>query len=332
MDYENFEHIRPDLTEEEFEQLALEIFRFQARENPVYSQYVKYLGIKPGDVDSIEQIPFLPIEFFKNHRVITRYYDQPDEKFVKFRSSGTTGMQRSTHFIYNIHGYERSFFTGFEYFYGTPGQYAILALLPSYLERGDSSLVYMAGKLIDATKNPYSGFYLYNYGQLYQTLERLKKTNQKTILLGVSFALLDFVEYKKIDFPGLIVMETGGMKGRKREMVRQELHDILCRGFGVEKIHSEYGMTELLSQAYSQGNGKFRTPPWMKILIRDTNDPFSYVEQGRTGGINVIDLANVYSCAFIETKDLGRINADGSFEVLGRFDNSDLRGCNLMVA
>ncbi len=333
MKFKNFEHIKPNLTQQEFEKLALDIFQYQVRNNPIYAKFVEYLRINPDKINSIDQIPFLPIELFKNHRIITEFFDLPDEKFTIFHSSGTTGMQPSRHFIYNIKGYEKSFFTGFQMFYGHPENYIILALLPSYLERGNSSLVYMVQKLIEATKHPDSGFYLYNFDDLYKKLLKLKQQNtRKVLLIGVSFALLDFVDKYTIDFPALIVMETGGMKGRKREMVREELHNILKQKFGVQHIHSEYGMTELLSQAYAPSDGLFKTPPWMKIIIRDMYDPLSKAGYGRTGGINIIDLANVYSCAFIQTQDLGRLHPDGKFEVLGRFDNSDLRGCNLMVA
>ena len=331
MDFFSGEHITGDLTREAFEQLALEIFRFQAHENPVYSSYIKYLGVEPEKVTKLEEIPFLPIEFFKKHKVVTRFSELSDNEFVLFRSSGTTGMERSTHYIYNIRLYEKAFFEGFSFFYSDPKDYVILALLPSYLERGDSSLIYMVKGLIEVSGQGDSGFYLYNYGELWEKIIRLREQGKKMLLIGVSFALLEFAQKYRIRGADLIVMETGGMKGRKKEMVREELHSILQEAFGVEKIHSEYGMTELLSQAYSQGDGIFRTPPWMHVLIRDMNDPFTYVHSGRSGGINVIDLANVYSCAFIETKDIGRLYEDGSFTVLGRFDNSDLRGCNLLV-
>ncbi len=332
MNYLAGEHLREDLTKDEFEVLALEIFRFQAQENPVYSEYLRYLGRAPEEIERIEDIPFLPIEFFKTHKVVSRFFDVSDNEFVMFRSSGTTGMHRSTHYIYKIDLYKKSFFTGFKYFYGNPEDYVILALLPSYLERGDSSLIYMIQGLIEASRHKESGFYLYNYDQLYNMILTLRDKGKKILLIGVSFALLEFAEKYTITGADMIVMETGGMKGRRRELVREELHAILTQAFGVKKIHSEYGMTELLSQAYSQGDGLFYTPPWMRVMTRDMNDPFSYVPEGRSGGINVIDLANIYSCAFVETKDIGLVNNDGSFSVLGRFDNSDLRGCNLMVA
>ncbi len=332
MNFYNGEHIRKDLSARNFEELALEVFEFQAVNNQVYADYLRFLGVDFTRVDRLENIPFLPIEFFKTHRIITRYYDLPDDRFLRFRSSGTTGMTRSTHYIYIPELYEKSFLTAFEMFYGSVRDYVILALLPSYLERGDSSLVYMVNRLIELSASDHSGFYLYNHEDLYQKLLLLRDSGRKTVLFGVSFALLDFAEKYRLDFPDLIVIETGGMKGRKKEMVRDELHDILKEAFGVPAIHSEYGMTELLSQAYSRGGGKFFTPPWMRVMIRDMNDPFEMLPSGRSGGINIIDLANVYSCAFIETKDIGRVDNDGSFEVLGRFDNSDLRGCNLMIA
>ena len=331
MDFFSGEHITGNLTREGFEQLALEIFKFQAQENPVYSRYIEYLDIKPEEVTKLEEIPFLPIEFFKKHKVVTRFSERPDNEFVLFRSSGTTGMERSTHYIYKVGFYEKAFFEGFSFFYSDPKDYVILALLPSYLERGDSSLIYMVKGLIEASGQEDSGFYLYNYQELLEKIIKLREQGKKMFLIGVSFALLEFAQKYRIRGADMIVMETGGMKGRKKEMVREELHSILQEAFGVDKIHSEYGMTELLSQAYSKGGGIFRTPPWMRVLIRDMNDPFSWVEIGRSGGINVIDLANVYSCAFIETKDIGRQYDGSSFTVLGRFDNSDLRGCNLLV-
>ncbi len=332
MNFYNGEHIQKSLSREDFVELVLKVFEFQAVNNPVYADYLRFLRVDFRDVNSIDKIPFLPIEFFKTHRIITRYYDLPDDRFLRFRSSGTTGMTRSTHYIYIPELYEKAFLSAFEMFYGSVKDYVILALLPSYLERGDSSLVYMVNRLIDLSASDDSGFYLYNHEDLYQKLLLLRDSGKKTVLFGVSFALLDFAEKYTLDFPDLIVIETGGMKGRKKEMVRDELHGILKEAFGVPAIHSEYGMTELLSQAYSHGEGRFFSPPWMQVIIRDMNDPFEFLPSGRSGGINIIDLANVYSCAFIETKDIGRVNKDGSFEVLGRFDNSDLRGCNLMIA
>jgi phenylacetate-coenzyme A ligase PaaK-like adenylate-forming protein len=317
-------------SEKDFEALALHIFRFQAEENKVYEKYLSILNKKPADIKALHDIPFLPIEFFKTHDVIV----QPQTSNLKpqtFTSSGTTGSEVSKHLVADISIYENSFRKGFEYFYGDVRSYCILALLPSYLEREGSSLIYMMDDLIKSSKNTNSGFYLNNIFELAGTLEKLQGENQKTILVGVTYALLDFVEQFKFNYPPLIVMETGGMKGRRKEIVREELHAILCNGFGVDKIHSEYGMTELLSQAYSNGEGIFKTPPWMKVLIRDVNDPLNYLPANKTGGINIIDLVNIYSCSFIATQDFGKLHSDGSFEVLGRFDESDIRGCNLMV-
>jgi phenylacetate-coenzyme A ligase PaaK-like adenylate-forming protein len=276
----------------------------------------------------LRQIPFLPIEFFKSHIVISA--DKTPENW--FESSGTTGSAVSRHYYRDTGLYEKSFMATFQKFYGNVNDYCILALLPSYMERQGSSLVYMAGKLIEASAHPESGFYLHNLDELALILKKLDQWGQKIMLIGVSFALLDLIELHQFQLKNAIVIETGGMKGRKLEMVREELHQLLCAGFGVEKIHSEYGMTELFSQAWSQGGGKFHTPPWMKILIRDANDPLSLVGKNVGGGINIIDLANIGSCSFIATQDLGRLDNDGAFEVLGRFDQADVRGCNLLVA
>lgn len=304
----------------------MKIFHYQASQCPVYSEFISGLGINPSSVQKISEIPFLPIQFFKSHSVISGN-KKPE---ITFSSSATGGVQ-SKHHVTDLSIYEHSFREGFEKFYGDIDQYAILALLPSYLERGGSSLIYMVDDLIRESKNSESGYFLNNHADLYRTLQKLKEKNTAAILIGVTYALLDFAEQYKIDFPELIIMETGGMKGKRKELIREELHGILCEGFGVTSIHSEYGMTELLSQAYSQGNGIFKCPPWMRISIRDINDPFDLLDAGKTGGINVIDLANLNSCVFIATQDLGRLYADGNFEVLGRFDNSDIRGCNLMV-
>ena len=318
-------------SEAAFRQSALAVFNYQAAENPVYKQYLQGLKTDINAVQSLEQIPFLPIGFFKSHTIISGEHKEPAQQV--FSSSGTTGMIQSRHYVMNVSIYEKSYLKAFEHFYGSIENYCVLALLPSYLERDGSSLVYMADDLIKKSKYPDSGFYLHNYEELLLKLQQLKAKNQKTILLGVTYALLDFVEQFP-DFTGgenLILMETGGMKGKRKEMVREELHTVLCAGFGVKSIHSEYGMTELLSQGYSKGDGIFECPPWMKIMIRDTNDPFTFFPHNKTGGINVIDLANIDSCAFIATQDLGKTYADHSFEVLGRFDNSDIRGCNLLV-
>jgi phenylacetate-coenzyme A ligase PaaK-like adenylate-forming protein len=313
-------------TTEDFERLALEVFLFQYENVPVYHQFCNFLNTNVSEVKTIEDIPFLPIQFFKSHKVIA---ESLKEETI-FTSSGTTGSLTSKHYVADLKLYEKSFRKAFEMKYSDPSDFAILALLPSYLERGGSSLIYMVEDLIKTSKNPNSGFYLYEIDALIEKLAFLEKSKQKTILIGVSYALLDLIEKKKFQFKNTLVMETGGMKGRRKEMIKEELHEILKNGFGVQKIHSEYGMTELLSQAYSSGDGLFSCPPWMKILIRDAEDALSYNSK-KTGGINVVDLANLYSCSFIATQDLGKTFANGIFEVLGRFDSSDIRGCNLMV-
>ncbi|WP_311953421.1 LuxE/PaaK family acyltransferase [Mucilaginibacter terrae] len=312
---------------QQFTQAALQVFRHQAQNNAVYRQFINGLQINIDAVTQLADIPFLPIEFFKQHTVVS----SNAEPEVTFTSSGTTGMITSSHYITDVSWYIQSFRAAFKLFYGDIKQYCVLALLPAYLQRGGSSLVYMADDLIKQSGHPNSGFYLYNYEELHQQLTKLKKAGTPTLLIGVTFALLDFVELFTMDFPELIVMETGGMKGRRKEMIREELHSILCNGFGVNAIHSEYGMTELLSQAYSNGQGIFNCPPWMRIQTRDTNDPLSPLATSQTGGINVIDLANINSCSFIATQDLGKVYKNGSFEILGRFDASDIRGCNLLV-
>ena len=312
---------------QEFEGLALETFYYQVQNCEIYSNFVRNLGIEPPKVKSLKNIPFLPIEFFKTQNVISSF-DQPEEVFT---SSGTSGSIQSKHSVLNIGIYIQSFRKSFELFYGDIKSYAVLALLPSYLEREGSSLVYMVNDLIRLSKNDLSGYFLYDHKLLNETLIELKNSATPTILIGVTYALLDFAESHSMEFPELIVMETGGMKGKRKEMVRNELHKTLCSGFGVPVIHSEYGMTELLSQAYSKGGGIFHNPPWMSTSIRDTNDPLQLLGENQAGGINVIDLANIHSCSFIATQDLGKHFADGTFEVLGRFDNSDIRGCNLLV-
>lgn len=313
---------------DQFNDIALKIFNYQAENNLVYKEFLFHLGINVSSVSKIEEIPFLPIEFFKTHQVVCG----TGEIQKTFYSSGTTGMERSNHHLTNISIYEKSFITSFEQQYGKISNYCILALLPTYLENESSSLVYMVDYLIKESGHSESGFYLNNLEELASKLSSLAKSKTKTLLIGVSYALIDLAEKFPVDLSNIIVMETGGMKGKRKELTKKELHNFLSSRFGVTTIHSEYGMTELLSQAYSKGQGKFRTPPWMKIMIRDTYDPFSYLEDGKSGGINVIDLANINSCSFIETKDLGRINEDKSFEILGRFDYSDIRGCNLLVA
>ncbi len=310
-----------------FNKVAVDVFRYQYESNKIYRKYTDYLNRNPQQVKHYTQIPFLPIEFFKTHQVVAGDF-VPEAVFT---SSGTTGMSYSRHFVKQLSVYRQSFLTGFMLFFGDVHDFVVLALLPSYLEREGSSLIYMAEKLINLSKHSESGFYLNEYEALSNLLLKLKQQNKKTILLGVTYALLDLAEKFPVNFPELIVMETGGMKGKRKEMVREELHGILKSSFGVDKIYSEYGMTELLSQAWSKGDGLFETPPWMKVMIRDTNDPLSLLPHNRTGGVNVIDLANIHSCSFIETKDLGKLHPEGRFEILGRFDNSDVRGCNLMV-
>ncbi len=310
--------------------MVLELFQFQALHNPVYKKYLELLKCKPGLVASTSQIPFLPVEFFKSHEINIKS-QEPGIKTKTFDSSGTSGQEVSKHFVEDISVYEKSFRKGFELFYGPVKDFCVLALLPSYLEREGSSLVYMMDALIKDSGHPQSGFYLHNHHQLSEVLISLKEKKQKTLLLGVTYALLHFAESYPLDFPELIVMETGGMKGKREEMIRADVHEQLKGGFGVSHIHSEYGMTELLSQAYSGGDGIFKTPPWMKIIIHQQHDLFSEAGEGEAGVISVIDLANIYSCSFITTQDVGRKHANGSFEVLGRTDFSDLRGCNLMV-
>jgi hypothetical protein len=314
-----------------FRKTTLEVFRYQADMNPVYREFIHGIGLDPVQVREPEQVPFLPVEFFRTHRVICG--DVTPE--LIFESSGTTGMEPSRHYVADPQLYLESFTRGFNRFYGDPSGLCILALLPSYLEREGSSLVYMTERLIRISGHPDSGFYLDQWEELAGVLGRRNRDGQPTLLIGVSFALVDLAEKYAMELGNhIIVMETGGMKGRRKELVRDELHQILREAFHSEVIHSEYGMTELLSQAYSTGEGIFRCPPWMKVLIRDPNDPLSilsHLKGSQTGGINIIDLANLYSCSFIATGDLGVLYPDGSFEVRGRFDHSEVRGCNLMV-
>ena len=311
----------------EFESISMETFSFQYQNLDIYRNFIEFLGKKESDIKTLYDIPFLPVGFFKTHKIIS---NKRTEEII-FSSSGTTGMETSKHYIADLTLYEQSFLEGFRYFYGKPSDFCILALLPSYLERDGSSLVYMADRLIKQSTNKDSGFYLNQFDELVSRLYKLKNSGKKTLLLGVSFALLDLAEHKEMDLSHAIVMETGGMKGRRKELTREELHLFLSNRFNISEIHSEYGMTELLSQAYSKGNGRFFTPPWMKVIIKDPYDPFKTLQTGNTGLINIIDLANKYSCSFIATSDLGRLHPDGSFEVLGRMDNSELRGCNLML-
>jgi len=311
----------------EFEALALEIFYFQYENNSVYREFCNLLDKTSLTVNHINEVPFIPIEFFKTKKITS----SKEESEIIFTSSGTTGAQVSRHFVRAISLYKQSYRKAFQYFYGDYSAYCILALLPSYLEREGSSLIYMVQDLIASSRHPDSGFYLDDYHSLQKKLLQLDAKGTPTLLLGVSFALLDLLEAHTFSLQNTLVMETGGMKGKRKELVREELHSLLKKGFGVTHIHSEYGMTELLSQAYSKGDGIFKTPPWMKVLIRDPEDPLSLQTNEKTGGINIIDLANYHSCSFIATQDLGKTYADGSFEVLGRFDHSDIRGCNLMV-
>lgn len=309
-----------------FDELAVRLFHHQYEHNIIYRSYCGYLQLDPGTVHTAAQIPFLPVEFFKTHEVKTGAFEEE----VVYTSSATGGTAHSRHFVKDNALYITSFTEAFRLFYGDPAQYAVLALLPSYLEREGSSLIVMAEELIQQSRYPESGFYLHNLSDLEQNILSLKARNIPVLLLGVTFALLDFAALHPVDLSGCIVMETGGMKGRRKEMIRAEVHEELKKGFQLGQIHSEYGMTELLSQAYSQGEGIFYTPPWMRIMISDANDPLQVLPANKTGLINVIDLANIHSCAFIQTADLGRIHNDGSFEVLGRMDQSDMRGCSLM--
>ena len=313
--------------QKQFEKIALKTFRYQYENNLVYQEFCDLLHTNVQKVKTLQQIPFLPIQFFKSHTVVSNN-EAPQAIFT---SSGTTGMTTSQHLVTDVSLYEESYRRGFSQFYGNIENYVVLALLPSYLEREGSSLIYMVEDLIQLSNQPESGFYLNNHDELIEKLIELDSLGQNVILIGVTYALLDLIEKRKFQLQNTIIMETGGMKGKRKEMIREELHQQLCAGFGVSSIHSEYGMTELLSQAYSLGEGIFECPSWMQILIRDTEDALSYVTDGKTGGINVIDLANRNSCSFIATQDLGKKYANGTFEVLGRFDNSDIRGCNLMV-
>ena len=313
--------------QKQFDKIALKVFRFQYENNLVYREFCDFLKTDVQKVKSIQQIPFLPIQFFKSHSVVSN--TNPIQ--ASFTSSGTTGMSTSKHLVTDISIYEESYRKGFSQFYGNIEDYVVLALLPSYLEREGSSLIHMVDDLIQLSNQAESGFYLHNYDELIEKLIQLDQAGQNVILIGVTYALLDLIEKHTFQLENTIIMETGGMKGKRKEMIREELHQQLCEGFGVNTIHSEYGMTELLSQAYSLGEGIFECPSWMQILVRDTEDALSYVREGKTGGINVIDLANINSCSFIATQDLGKKYPNGSFEVLGRFDHSDIRGCNLMV-
>ena len=311
----------------QFSEVALAVFQHQFKHNKVYRSFCDLLFIHPSEVSKVEEIPFLPIQFFKSRKVLSSL----DEIQETFTSSGTTGSSVSKHLVTDISLYKQSYLRGFAHFYGDITEYTVLALLPNYLERNGSSLVFMVADLIEKSKNTESGFYLDNIQELARKLVALDKRGQKTLLIGVSFALLDLIALQKFNLKNTTVMETGGMKGRRKEMIREELHTLLQSGFGVSEIHSEYGMTELLSQGYSKGKGIFETPPWMKILTRDTEDALTINSLEKNGGINIIDLANYNSCSFIASQDLGKVHENETFEVLGRFDNSDIRGCNLMV-
>lgn len=329
MDFlKSFEQRLNNFSSKEFEKMSIMLFRYQAVHNPVYRQYVEARNITIKEVETVEQIPFLPISLFKTHQVKTG--DWEDQHV--FESSGTTGMTTSKHHVKDLTSYQKNALPLFEDIYGATSDYHLLALLPSYLERDSSSLVYMMDYFIKTGGSEYSGFYLNDTEQLVRTLEILKNDHaKKTILVGVTFALLDLVAENSLSYPDLIVMETGGMKGRRKEMIRAEVHELLQKGFDTKHIHSEYGMTELFSQAYALSDGIFQESKTMKVLIRDINDPLTILVNQLTGGINIIDLANIDSCAFIETQDMGRKLNENTFEVLGRFDNSDVRGCSMLT-
>ena len=320
------DHIFHLSSESDFEATALQVFGLQYENNTVYRTYCQHIGKSKENVQTLPDIPFLPISFFKTHDVKTGDF----EPELIFRSSGTTGMERSRHLIKDASLYRKSLIESFRHFYGNPSDYVFLALLPNYIEQQNSSLIYMMEELMRESGAKDNGYYLYNHEDMYQKLIQLRDNQQKTILWGVTFALLDFAEQYRLDFPQLIVFETGGMKGRRKEMVKEELYGILRKAFGVTDIHSEYGMCELLSQAYSKGGNIFSTPPWMQLRLRSEKDPFDGSNQMATGVINIIDLANLHSCAFIATEDLGRRHPDG-IEILGRMDHSQTRGCSLMV-
>lgn len=325
--FKSFARSLETINEQSFDDIALQLFRFQASNNPVYALYLKHLQRKVADISAVNQIPFLPISFFKSHMVKTGNWNE----VARFSSSGTTGSITSSHAVFDIEFYKQHSERLFVEYFGSPEKYHILALLPSYLERQGSSLIVMVEHLIKRSNSVHSGFYLHNHDALIKKLEALRSDSRKVILLGVSFALLDLADVYDVDLSHCIVMETGGMKGRRKELIREELHSYLKQRFHVEAIYSEYGMTEMMSQAYSMGAGLYKPSSSMKVLTRSINDPFEILPGGKTGGINLIDLANFHSCAFIETQDLGTVHQSGQFEVLGRMDNSDVRGCNLLV-
>ena len=310
-----------------FKKKTLEIFKLQFENNNIYRSFCDLLCKHPSEINDINDIPFLPINFFKTKEVITSNSNIQQT----FTSSGTAGSKTSKHHVKDLKLYENSFIKGFEQFYGSIDNYTILGLLPSYLERDGSSLVYMVNTMIEKSNSPKSGFYLKDLEKLRDTIFELESKKEKTLLIGVSYALLDLIESYEFKLEHTIIMETGGMKGNRKEMVKSELYSILKKGFGVEHIHSEYGMTEMLSQAYSKRDGFFSSANWMKVLIRDPEDNTTILTNGKCGGINIIDLANIHSCSFIATQDLGKLHSNGLFELLGRFDQSDIRGCNLML-
>lgn len=320
--FQSFEEVLYTVNDDSFGEIALRLFHFQAKHNPVYSEYIQYLGVKPASIQRLEQIPYLPVSLFKNHDIKTGSW----QTAVTFTSSGTTGMVSSRHAVHNVNFYLQNAVRCFTFFYGKPSDYRFLALLPSYVERGGSSLIAM---IEDFIRHGGGGFYHNDIPGLLGQIDRSR--DQKVILWGVTYALLDLAEERQLDLSNVIVLETGGMKGRRAEITRTELHQYLSSRFQTPKIHSEYGMTELMSQAYSAGDGIFNCPPWMKIVLRDPEDPLEIGGKRERGGINIVDLANIRTCAFIETQDLGRMSQNGSFEVLGRMDNSDIRGCNLLV-
>ncbi len=327
MNLENLQSRLHSLDESDFKDFAISLFKYQSKNNLIYKNYLSSINCDVDSVSEIEEIRYLPIDFFKQHRVVTG-------KWVEnhiFRSSGTTTENRSCHFVKDLELYHKNAVRTFEFFYGALEKYHFIALLPSYIGREDSSLISMVQHFIDSSGSEYSGFHLESGYQVFDNIQELLASGKEIILLGVSFALLELAEKGIFDLSGVTIIETGGMKGRRKEVVRAALHDVIKTRMNVQEVHSEYGMTELLSQAYGK-NGHFFTPPWMKVSIREVNDPFALVTNGGIGGINVIDLANLHTCAFIETQDLGLINPDSSFQVVGRFDNSEIRGCNLLLA
>jgi hypothetical protein len=329
MDFNAYTHSIFNIqSSQQFNEISLGLFHYQYANNPVYKLFTDHLGINPEKVAQLVDIPFLPVSFFKTQKVVSGNF--PFQ--CTFESSATTGMSTSKHHLADVSLYEKSFLKGFSQFYGDLSDYAVFALLPSYLERSNSSLVYMVERMLLRSRKGIGGFYLHEYQELRRQLIEANHRGLKILLIGVTYALLEMAENYPLDLHNAIIVETGGMKGRRQELTRAELHKRLCKGFETSSIHSEYGMTELLSQAWSKGEGVYNTPPWMKIFISDPNDPLSYMAENRTGGINVIDLCNIHSCSFIATQDLGRTLPDGSFEVLGRFDHSDTRGCSLMVS